>query len=105
LLGGSLLGPSASRPDVVRTLSDGTLEAIEVKYYDLENPSNVANLCNTLKRQVATRVSDLPGGSSQRIVLDVNGRGYSKELVESVQQRIWDSLADVYPNIPIDIRW
>ena len=48
---------------------------------------------------------NLPSGSIQRIVLDVKGRGYSDDLLQSVVQNIRVKCADVYPNIPIDIMY
>lgn len=90
----------ASRPDVVREVGGG-LEAIEVKNYDLEN--NLNGLLSSLKRQVAERVKNLPEGYSQRVLLDVKGRGYDDPLIKSVKQTIWSELDSVYPNIPIDV--
>lgn len=94
--------PGATRPDVVRMVGD-KLEAIEVKNYNLESSNSRSVLYNELKRQVPLRVKNLPEGSTQRIVLDTRGRGFSDELVESVIARIHETLDDVYPNIPIDI--
>ena len=94
--------PGATRPDVVRMVGD-KLEAIEVKNYNLESSNSRSTLYNELKRQVTSRVKNLPEGSTQRIVLDTRGRGFSDELVESVIARIHETLDDVYPNIPIDI--
>lgn len=94
--------PGSTRPDVVRMLGD-KLEAIEVKNYNLESSNSRSVLYNELKRQVTLRVKNLREGSTQRIVLDTRGRGFSDELVESVIARIHETLDDVYPNIPIDI--
>lgn len=92
----------ATRPDLVRTVN-GKLEAIEVKNYNLEGYLNRENLYTELNRQVTSRVNNLPTGSTQRIVLDVQGRNYSKSLIEQVKDGIWNACDDVYPNIPIDI--
>ena len=94
--------PGSTRPDVVRMVGD-KLEAIEVKNYNLESSNSRSVLYNELKRQVTLRVKNLREGSTQRIVLDTRGRGFSDELVESVIARIHETLDDVYPNIPIDI--
>lgn len=96
----SMQTPGATKPDIVRQI-DGHLEAIEVKNYDLE--SNVTQLCNELKRQIGQRVNDLPKGSTQRIVLDVEGRGYSANIIDDAINSIQSALRDVYPDIPIDI--
>ena len=91
----------ATRPDLVRMV-DGHLEAIEVKRYDLEN--HLDELLNTLHNQVGSRVVNLPAGSTQRIVLDVQGRGYSEAFLDEVVDTIQWKLDDVYPNIPVDIQ-
>lgn len=90
----------ATRPDLIRNIGN-TYEAVEVKFYDLEH--NLSGLCNELKRQVGERVVNLPTGYKQRIVLDVTGRGYSRELIEQAINKVSDSLFDIYPNIPINV--
>ena len=94
--------PGATRPDVVRQVGDH-LEAIEVKNYDLENADSVKTLYKELTRQVSSRVENLPSGSTQRIVLNTEGRGFSQELIDEVVENIRVNLKDIYPNIPIDI--
>lgn len=92
----------ATRPDIVRKVGD-TLEAIEVKYYDLSNPQCVNRLGSELQRQVGSRIINLPQGSIQRIVLDVTDRGFSTSIVDNAIQLIREALSDIYPNIPIDV--
>lgn len=91
-----------TRPDVVCQI-DGHSEALEVKNYDLSNPNSVYKLVYSLKGEVGDRVTNLPDGFTQRVVLDTRGRGYSQELVEQVERRITDGLSSVYPDIPIDV--
>ena len=91
----------ASRPDIVRVV-DGHLEAIEVKRYDLEN--HLDDLVEVLEKQVGSRIVNLPEGSTQRIVLDVQGRGYSQAFLEDVVDTIQWDLYDIYPDIPVDIQ-
>ena len=92
----------ATRPDVVRTVS-GHLEGIEVKNYDLIN--NNYQLVSEITREVSNRVVHMPAGSTQRIVLDVAGRGYTNEIVDGVIDQIVDACADIYPYgpIPVDV--
>ena len=92
----------ATRPDVVRTVG-GHLEGIEVKNYDLVN--NSYQLVNEITREVSNRVVHMPAGSTQRIVLDVAGRGYSSEIVDGVIKQIVDACAEIYPYgpIPVDV--
>lgn len=94
--------PGATRPDVVRMVGD-KLEAIEVKNYDLSSSNSRSTLYSELRRQVSSRVKNLPEGSTQRIVLDTRGRGFSDDLVKHVTTHIQEMLSEVYPNIPIDV--
>lgn len=94
--------PGSTRPDIVRSV-DGHLEAIEVKNYDLSSSSGRSSLYNKLRQQISSRVANLPEGSTQRIVLNTQGRNYSTELVDDVISNIRYTLKDIYPKIPIDI--
>ena len=93
----------ATRPDVVIKNADGTIQAIEVKNYNLAMASNRRELYRELERQVTSRVANLPKGSTQKIVLDVRGRNFSDELIEMVMKNIRLRCDGVYPNIPIEI--
>lgn len=92
----------STRPDVVRLYTDH-IEAVEVKAYNLEDESCVNVLLKELKREVSDRNINLPDGSTQRIILDVTGRGYSSAVCEAVKNRILNALGDIYSNIPIEI--
>lgn len=92
----------ATRPDVVNSLGDH-LEAVEVKYYNLESSGSRGTLLRELKREVAARVKNMPSGTTQRIVLDVTSRGFSPSLVNDVVNAITNQLMPIYPNIPIDV--
>ncbi len=93
--------PGATRPDCVLNVGDH-IEAIEVKYYNLEEKGCLSTLYRELQREVRDRVMNLPKGSTQRIVLDVTDRGYSMDIVERVASHITKLLDDIYPQIPID---
>lgn len=95
--------PGATRPDVVVKNANGTVNAIEVKNYNLAQSSNRNTLLNELERQVTSRASNLPAGSTQEIVLDVRGRGFSDELIDATITAIKNRLANIYPDIPITI--
>lgn len=104
-LGGEIVErftPGATRPDVIRYVGDH-LEAIEVKYYNLESQASLNTLYRELEREVSSRLVNLPAGSTQRIVLDVTGRGFSEATTEAVKNTIVERLFDIYPNIPVDI--
>ncbi len=94
--------PGATRPDVITNMVDH-IEAIEVKYYNLESPSSLSTLYSEIEREVSARVVNLPAGSTQKVILDVTGRGFSETTCNVVKQQIWDRLANIYPNIPIEI--
>lgn len=94
---------NATRPDIVIPKRNGAVEAIEVKNYNLASSSSRSTLYSELKRQITSRVKNLPKGSTQKIVLDTRKRGFSKELVKGVKKEIQARLQDVYPNIPIEI--
>jgi len=94
--------PGSTRPDILRTVGNH-LEAIEVKNYDLSVADNRSVLYSELVREVSARITNLPDGSTQRIVLDVTGRGFSSELITEVMEQITLRLIDIYPNIPIEI--
>ena len=91
----------ATRPDITRLLGDH-IEAVEVKYYDLESSSSLNMLYKELEREVADRVKNLPAGSTQRVILDVTDRGFSLETVENAARHIWEVLENIYPNILIE---
>ena len=95
--------PGATRPDVVVKNANGTVKAIEVKNYNLAQSSIRNTLLNELERQVTSRASNLPAGSTQEIVLDVRGRGFSDELIDATITAIRNRLANIYPDIPITI--
>ena len=98
----ALATEGATRPDIIRLIGDH-IEAIEVKYYNLEDSGCVNMLYKELEREVSARVLNLPQGSTQRIILDVTGRGFSQSTVNTVRKGIWDRLADIYKDIPIEI--
>lgn len=93
----------STRPDIVRQVGNH-IEAIEVKNYDLNN--NKAKLIKVLMKEISDRVNNLPSGSTQRIVLDVRGRGYDEKFLNAIAKQIQEALMKIYPNIPVDfLRW
>lgn len=90
--------PGGVRPDIVV----GN-EAVEVKCYDLKHAANLYELKNTLTAEISQRVLNLPEGMTQRIVLNVEGRGYTVKYVNNVINWIQKQLKTIYPDIPIDV--
>lgn len=91
------------RPDVIVQNSNGTIKAIEVKNYNLKDSDNLCSLLSVLKRQIAERIKHLPEGSTQEIVLDVRGRGYSTKFLDKVVSYIQKGLEDIYTDIPVNV--
>ena len=92
---------NATRPDIVKTVGDH-IEAIEVKNYRLDNENSFRFLQKELIRQVSARIENLPAGSTQRIFIDVKGRGYSLEFIYRKIAELQSCLDIIYPGIPID---
>ena len=92
-----------TRPDVVVKNLDGTVKAIEVKNYNLAMSSNRNSMISELERQITSRTIHLPPGSTQEIVLDVRGRGFSNELIDMTVAAIRSRLNNVYLDIPITV--
>lgn len=90
--------PGGVRPDVVV----GN-EAIEVKCYDLTQKANLYELRMTLTTEISQRVNNLPAGMTQRIVLNVEGRGYTTESVNRIVDWIQEFMEPIYSDIPIDV--
>ena len=91
----------ATRPDVVISNPNGTVNAIEVKNYNLAN--NKSGLLSELKRQVNDRTHHLPKGSTQEIVLDTRGRNYSNKFIDDTLNYLREGLDGIYHNIPIHV--
>lgn len=101
-LNGKVVPKGPTRPDIVQKFADGTVNAIEVKSYDLNNPQCLRSLKNKLIKQVGDRVKNLPKGSTQEIVLVTKGRGYNSKFVKSIIKYLQENLFDVYGGtIPI----
>ena len=92
----------ATRPDVIRSFTDH-IEAVEVKYYDLNDPACVNMLYRELQREIKDRVLHLPRNSTQRIILDVTDRGISTSTCNVIVENIHRVLSEIYPSIPVEI--
>lgn len=91
----------STRPDIVRNV-DGVLEAIDVKNYDLSSKASVNELRHVLKHEITARSVHLPEGSTQRVVLDIGGRGYSGELVSAIINDLTELLQPIDPTIIVE---
>lgn len=91
-------GRGTVRPDVIC----GN-EALEVKCYDLTSRSSLVELRRVLQTEISQRIIHLPPEMTQRIVLNVEGRGYSETFVTKIVEWIETFMEPIYPDIPIDI--
>lgn len=94
----------ATRPDIIRVNANGSIEAIEIKNYNLLSNSSRTVLKKELERQVSSRMVNLPEGSTQRIVLVTKNRNIPADVVEGVIKELQEALFDIYGGIiPIDV--
>lgn len=63
-------------------------EAIEVKNYNLLDPRSRAGLYNRIRQQFLRRISNLPRGTHQRIVLDIRGQNVPESIKMRVRRNI-----------------
>lgn len=91
----------STRPDIVRWIN-GKLEAVEVKNYDLQSAASIKELKSVLKQEITARTIHLPEGSTQRVILDIGGRGYSDELVSAIINDLTELLKPIDPSIIVE---
>ena len=91
----------STRPDIIRWIED-KIEAIEVKNYNLASKSSYAELKSVLKQEITARKLHLPEGSTQRVVLDIRGRGFSNELVSAVVDDLTNMLKQIDPTVIVE---
>ena len=73
----------SSRPDFYTTgLS------IEVKNYNVTNSSGRNSLINTVSNQVNKRITDLPSGTKQTIIIDVRGQQVTNDVLRQIRTSI-----------------
>jgi hypothetical protein len=75
----------SSRPELYRTG-----HSIEVKNYNIQTNSGRNNLINNVSRQINERVSNLPGGTEQTIIIDVRGQDVSNTLLREIRNKIFE---------------
>lgn len=77
----------SSRPEYY---TDG--HAVEVKNYNLTRKGGPNSLATNVSKQVDQRITNLPAGTRQTVVIDVRGQNVSHEVLQDVKQRILDKL-------------
>lgn len=73
----------SSRPDFY---TDGS--SIEVKNYKITTSEGRSRLINNISNQVNKRITDLPDGTSQTIIIDARGQDVSNEILRNIRDSI-----------------
>ena len=85
----------SSRPDLYQTG-----HSIEVKNYKITTSSGRSRLVNNVSKQVEKRISDLPDGTKQSVIIDIRGQDVSDEILEGLYEKIMNKT-----NGNVDIRF
>jgi hypothetical protein len=73
----------SSRPDLYQTG-----HSIEVKNYKITTSSGRSRLVNNVSKQVEKRLSDLPSGTKQSVIIDIRGQNVSDEILDELYEKI-----------------
>lgn len=74
--------------------------SVEVKNYKIETPGGRSNLANNVSKQVNQRITNLPGGTKQTIVVDVRGQNYTNGMLDDIVKRITEKC-----DVSVDIKF
>ncbi len=85
----------SSRPDLYQTG-----HSIEVKNYKISTSSGRSRLVNNVSKQVEKRLSDLPNGTKQSVLIDIRGQNVSDEILDGLYEKIMNKT-----NGKVDIRF
>jgi len=64
--------------------------AYEIKNYNLSKRTNENSMVNTIVKQAKQRVTNLPEGMQQKIVIDTRGQAVSQEQKERIRDKIFE---------------
>ena len=73
----------SSRPDLYHTG-----HSIKVKNYKITTSSRKSSLVNNVSKQVGKRLSDLPNGTKQSVIIDIRGQNISDEILDELYEKI-----------------
>ena len=62
--------------------------SVEVKNYDIETSSGRNSLINNVSSQIKKRLTNLPEGTEQTVVIDVRGQEYNLEILRDIKNKI-----------------
>lgn len=75
----------SSRPELYR---QG--HSIEVKNYNVQTSFGQNNLINNVSKQIKERLTNLPPGTEQTILIDVRGQNVSNDILKNIRSKILD---------------
>ncbi|MBC1716643.1 hypothetical protein HB965_13985, partial [Listeria welshimeri] len=64
--------------------------SIEVKNYNVQTSSGQNNLINNVSKQIKERLTNLPPGTEQTILIDVRGQNVSNDILKKIRSKILD---------------
>ncbi|HHQ1131408.1 TPA: hypothetical protein ACSKOU_002727, partial [Listeria monocytogenes] len=64
--------------------------SIEVKNYNVQTSSGQNNLINNVSKQIKERLTNLPPGTEQTILIDVRGQNVSNDILKNIRSKILD---------------
>ncbi|MBF2456558.1 hypothetical protein [Listeria welshimeri] len=73
----------STRPDLFKLGS-----SIEVKAYDVQSSTGRNNVINNVVKQIQDRVTHLPQGTKQTILLDIRGQTVTNEVLKEIRNKI-----------------
>ncbi|MED4906382.1 pre-toxin TG domain-containing protein [Parageobacillus thermoglucosidasius] len=62
--------------------------SIEVKNYKITTPEGRSRLVNNISTQFEKRLSDLPRGTKQTVIIDIRGQNVSEEILDDLYDKI-----------------
>ena len=62
--------------------------SVEVKNYNIETSSGRNSLINNVSSQIKKRLTNLPEGTEQTVVIDVRGQDYNLEILRDIKNKI-----------------
>lgn len=75
--------PGSVRLDLFREGS-----SIEVKNYNLGRPKNIDSMVRVISKQYSQRLTHIPEGTKQAVLIDIMGQNVSDELCMEVFEKI-----------------
>jgi len=62
--------------------------SIEVKNYNVQTSSGQNNLINNVSKQIKERLTNLPNGANQTILIDVRGQNVTNDILKNIRSKI-----------------